>query len=117
GGVRWGDSTMGFPDWVPFDRDHKPYGTLRVDDSASGFAAGLFMNLARVIKPYNPERSAELQKRGDLAFQAAGAKFKPAHKLYFAIQKYLLTGDETAHEMVKELAPRTSSFPLLPLGR
>ena len=24
GGVRWGDSTMGFPDWVPFDRDRKP---------------------------------------------------------------------------------------------
>ena len=111
GGVRWGDSTMGFPDWVPFDRDRKPYGTCRVDDSASGFAAGLFLNLARVIKPYNAERSAELQKRGERAFEAAGARFKPAHKLYYAIQKYLLTGDEAAHNLVKELAPRASSFP------
>ena len=31
GGVRWGDSTMGFPDWVPFDRDRKLYGTMKVD--------------------------------------------------------------------------------------
>lgn len=111
GEVRWGDSTQGFPDWVPFDRDQKPYGTCRVDDSASGFAAGLFMNLARVMKPYNAERSAELQKRGDRAFAAAGGKFKPAHKLYFAIQKYLLTGDETAHNMVRELAPKAGAFP------
>lgn len=111
GDVRWGDSTSGFPDWVPFDRDQKRYGTMRVDDSATGFAAGLFLNLARVIKPYDPDRSAELQKRGERAFEAAGARFKPTHKLYYAIQKYLLTGDQAAHDVVKELAPRTSSFP------
>jgi hypothetical protein len=108
GGVRWGDSTMGFPGWVPFDRDRKPYGTMRVDDSATSFAAGLFMNLARVIKPYDAAHSRELEKRADLARAAVGSRIKPAHEIYYAIQKYLLTGDEAAHARVKELAPRTS---------
>lgn len=111
GGVRWGASTLGYPDWAPFDRDRKPYGTLRVDDRASAYAAGLFMHLARVIKPYDPKHSRELEQRGDRACQAAGTRIRPAHQLYYAVQKYLLTGDEIAHRQVKELAPRTSSFP------
>jgi endoglucanase len=110
GGVRWGDSTMGFPGWVPFDRDRKPYGTMRVDDNATSFAAGLFMNLARVIKPYDTAHSRELEKRGDLARAAVGSRIKPAHEIYYAIQKYLLTGDEAAHVRVKELAPRASAL-------
>jgi endoglucanase len=110
GGVRWGDSTMGFPDWVPFDRDRKPYGTMRVNDSATSCAAGLFMNLARVIKPFDPTHSRELEKRGDMARAAVGSRIKPAHEIYYAIQKYLLTGDEAAHTRVKELAARASSL-------
>jgi endoglucanase len=110
GGVRWGDSTMGFPDWVPFDRDHKPYGTMRVDDSATSYAAGLFMNLARVIKPFDSAHSRELEKRGDMARAAVGSRIKPAHEIYYAIQKYLLTGDEGSHARVKELAPRATAM-------
>jgi hypothetical protein len=110
GGVRWGDSTMGYPDWVPFDRDRKPYGTMRVDDNATACAAGLFMNLARVIQPFDPKHSRELEKRADLARAAVGARIRPAHEIYYAIQKYLLTGDDAAHAHVKELAPRASAL-------
>jgi len=111
GAVHWGTETSGYPDWgISFDKDTKRYGTLKTDDLATGFAAGLFMDLARVIKPYKPQRCAELQKRGDMAFNAVGDRIRPTHKLYYAIQKYLLTGDETAHTMVKSLASATSSF-------
>ncbi len=111
GGVRWGASTMGFPDWVPFDRDRKRYGTMRVDDNATSFAAGLFMNLARVLKPFDPTHSRELEKRGDMARGAVGSRIRPAHEIYYAIQKYLLTGDEGAHARIRELAPRAGAFP------
>ena len=110
GGVCWGASTMGYPDWVPFDRDRKPYGTMRVHDRASAYAAGLFMHLARVIKPYDSKRSQDLEQRGEMAYKAAETSIRPAHKIYYAIQKYLLTGDEAAHSQVKELAPLASSF-------
>jgi endoglucanase len=111
GAVRGGTETTGYPDWgISFDQDAKRYGTLMADDRATGLAAGLFMNLARALKPFNPKRCAELQKRGDMAFDAVGDRIRPAHKLYYAIQKYLLTGDEAAHVMVKSLAPATSSF-------
>lgn len=111
GGVRWGVSTLGYPDWVPFDRDRKRYGTMKVDDRATASAAGLFMNLARVIKPYDLKHSSELEKRGEMARAAVGPRMRPAHEIYYAIQKYLLTGDEGAHTRVKELAPRASAFP------
>jgi len=111
GAVRWGTETLGYPDWgISFDQDTKRYGTLSTDDRASGFAAGMFVNLARVIKPFKPQRSAELLKRGDMAFGAVGDRIRPAHKLYYAIQKYLLTGDEAAHAMVRSLAPSAASF-------
>lgn len=110
GGVRWGASTMGYPDWVPFDRDKKPYGTMRVDDRATACAAGLFMHLARVIKPFDLTHSRELERRGDLARAAVAGRMRPAHELYYAIEKYLLTGDEATHGRVKELAPRVSAL-------
>jgi endoglucanase len=111
GAVHWGTETTGYPDWgVTFDHDTKRYGTYRTDDRASGLASGIFMNLARLIKPYNPQRSAELEKRGDMAFNAVGDRIRPSFKLYYAIQKYLLTGDATAHQMVKDMATNANSL-------
>jgi endoglucanase len=111
GAVRWGTETKGYPDWgINYDQDTKLWGTLVLSTRASGLASGMFMNLARLIKPYNPQRSAELQKRAEMAFNAAGDSIRPSFKLYYAIQKYLLTGDETAHQMVKDLATNASAF-------
>jgi endoglucanase len=111
GAVHWGTETKGYPDWgINYDQDTKLWGTLVLSTRASGLASGMFMNLARLIKPYNPQRSAELQKRAEMAFNAAGDSIRPSFKLYYAIQKYLLTGDETAHQMVKDLATNASAF-------
>jgi endoglucanase len=45
-----------------------------------------------------------------MAFNAAGDRIRPTHKLYYAIQKYLLTGDETAHQMVKDLSNDANAY-------
>ena len=68
------------------------------------------MHLARLIKPYNAARSQELQKHAEMAFAAAGDAVRPTHKLYYAVQKYLLTGDEAAHQMVKDLSTNASGY-------
>src|SRR5208283_2297932 len=61
-------------------------------------------------KPYNAARSQELLKHAEMAFAAAGDAVRPTHKLYYAVQKYLLTGDEAAHQMVKDLSPNASGY-------
>jgi endoglucanase len=111
GAIHWGTETYQYtPYGVSFDHDPKLWGTLVLDTRSAGLASGMFMNLARLIKPYKPQRSAELQQRADMAFNAAGDRIRPAFKLYYAVQKYLLTGDETAHQMVKDLATNASAF-------
>ncbi len=108
GGVHWGTETRGYPEpfAIPMDKDDKKYGTIRSDNEATAMAAGVFMHLARLMKPYNPERAAELQQRAEKAMAFVGDKANDQHKLYFAIQKYLLTGDNTAHQQAKELTGR-----------
>jgi hypothetical protein len=81
-----------------------------LDPRSASFASGMFMHLARLIKPYNAARSQELQKHAEMAFAAAGDAVRPRHKLYYAVQKYLLTGDEAAHQMVKDLSPNASGY-------
>ena len=105
GGVHWGTETKGYPAVnIPMDKDTKKYGTLRIDNFATSVAAGLFMHLARILKPYKPERSEELRQRAEKAMAYVGDNISLPQKLYFAVQKYLLTGDEAAHNQVKALA-------------
>ncbi len=108
GGVHWGTETRGYPEpfAIPMDLDTKKYGTIRIDNEATAMAAGVFMHLARLLEPYKPERSAELQQRAENAMAFVGDKANDQQKLYFAVQKYLLTGDNTAHQQVKELTGR-----------
>ena len=108
GGVHWGTETKGYPEpfAIPMDHDYKKYGTIRIDNEATGMAAGVFMHLARLLKPYKPERSAELQQRAEKAMAFVGDNANDQQKLYFAVQKYLLTGDNTAHQQIKYLAGR-----------
>ena len=105
GGVHWGTETNGYPAVnISMDQDTKKYGTLRIDNFATSVAAGLFMHLARILKPYKPERSEELRERAEKAMAYVGNNANPPQKLYFAIQKYLLTGDVAAHNQIKALA-------------
>ena len=108
GSVHWGTETRGYPEpyAAPMDHDYKKYGTIRIDNEATGMAAGVFMHLARLLKPYKPERSEELRLRAEKAMAYVGDNANDQQKLYFAVQKYLLTGDNTAHQQVKDLINR-----------
>jgi endoglucanase len=70
----------------------------------------MFLHLARIIKPYKPQRAEELRKHAEMAMTAVGDSAWTTHRLYYAVQKYLLTGDEAAHQMVKDLAGNASAY-------
>ncbi len=110
GEIHWGTETFRYSPFTTYDRETNRFGTEVLDPRSAGFASGMFLHLARALKPYKPERSAALQKRAELAFRAVGDRIRPTHQLYYAVQKYLLTGDESAHQMVKDLADRALEY-------
>jgi endoglucanase len=105
GSVHFGTETKGYPDPfdAPMDQDTKKYGTVRIDPRATCTSAGLFLHLARLIKSFDAEKSDELAKRAEKSMAYGEKEMADPEKLYFYIQKYLLTGDEFAHHKVKEL--------------
>jgi endoglucanase len=105
GSIHFGTETKGYPDpfAAPLDLDNKKYGTVKTDNRATCTSAGLFLHLARLLMPYNPERSRELIQRAEKAMTYGGPDMADPEKLYYYIQKYLLTRDENDHQKVKEL--------------
>lgn len=105
GSIHFGTETKGYPDpfAAPLDKDTKKYGTVKVDNRATCTGAGLFMHLARVLKPYKPERSKELFVRAEKAMKSGNEAMAAPEKLYYHIQRYLLTGDQADHQKIKEL--------------
>ncbi len=110
GAIHWGTETQGYSPFTTYDKETKRFGTEVLDTRTAGFAAGMFMHLARLIKPYKPERAEQLQKHAEMAMEAAGTAARPTHRLYYAVQKYLLTGDEAAHQTVKDLSANASAY-------
>ena len=110
GEIHWGTETHRYSPFTTYDKETKRFGTEVLDARSAGFAAGMFMHLARLIQPYKPDRSDELRKRADMAFKAAGDQMNATHHLYYVMQKYLLTGDETAHHTVKDLAESAAQY-------
>jgi endoglucanase len=104
GQIHWGTETFRYSPFTTYDKEQNLFGTEVPDPRSASFGAGIFMHLARIIKPYNEKRSEELYKHAEMAFKAAGDSMVSTHKLYYSIQKYLLTGDEEAHKIVKDLA-------------
>jgi endoglucanase len=105
GSVHFGTETKGYPEpfAAPMDRDTKKYGTVAIDKRATAASAGLFIHLARILKPYKPERSKELVNRAEKAFAYGEKDMAAPERLYYYIQKYLLTGSDEAHQNIKEL--------------
>jgi endoglucanase len=105
GSIHFGTETRHYPDpfAAPLDKDDKKYGTVRIDPRATCTGAGLFLHLARILKPYKPERAKELVKRAEKAMQFGDEEMADPERLYYHIQKYLLTGNAADHEKVKEL--------------
>jgi len=111
GGVRSGTERTGYPvDGPTLDKDTDQYATFKVSKNSTTLAAGLFAHLARVIKPFNKERSAELQKRAELAWSFAGDSALITHKIYYYIQYYLLTGNEDIHRQLIQIAPQVAMY-------
>ena len=110
GAIHWGTETQGYSPFTTYDKETKRFGTEVLNVRSASFASGMFMHMARIIKPYNPRRSEELRKHAEMAYAAAGTGSQSSHRLYYAVQKYLLTGDEAAHQMVKELADNASRY-------
>ncbi|MGC8641090.1 MAG: glycoside hydrolase family 9 protein [Isosphaeraceae bacterium] len=110
GAIHWGTETQGYSPFTTYDKETKRFGTEVLDTRSAGFAAGMFMHLARLVKPYKPERALQLQKHAELAMAAAGPTARPTHRIYYAVQKYLLTGDEAAHQTVKELSEKAGGY-------
>lgn len=105
GGVRGGTERNGYPTNGPgLDKDTVKYATFKVLDGSTTLAAGLFLHLSRLLKPYKPERAKELQQHAEKAWEYAGDRAKPAHKLYYYTQYYLLTGSDDAHAKLLENA-------------
>ena len=53
----------------------------------------------------------ELQKHAELAIAAAGVAVRPdGCGITIAVQKYLLTGDEAAHQTVKDLSTNVTAI-------
>lgn len=115
GGVRSGTERNGYPvmntaDSLGLDRDTDQYGAFRISKPSTTLAAGLFAHLARELKPFNKERSAELQKRAEHAWAYVGDTTSIPHKLYYYIQYYLLTGNEDIHRQLIKLAPEAARY-------
>jgi len=105
GSIHFGTETRGYPDpfAAPLDKDTKEYGTVGVDNRATAIGAGLFMHMARIIRPYDSERSTVLLKRADRAFTFAKNAMAVPERLYYHIQRYLLLQEEADRQMVREL--------------
>ncbi len=110
GAIHWGTETRGYSPFTTYQNDRTRFGTEVIDSRSASLASGMFMHMARMIKPYDAARSKELQKHAEMAYEAAGERIRPTHKLYYAVQKYLLTGDATAHAIVKDLASSASGY-------
>jgi len=68
------------------------------------------MHLARIIKPYNPQKTAELIERSERAFKAGGENIAVPEQLYYHIQRYLLFQDEADHDAIRTLYTSAGSM-------
>ncbi|SPE60887.1 putative Glycosyl hydrolase family 9 [Verrucomicrobia bacterium] len=111
GAVAYGTASTAEPAWgINWDQDTLIYSTETNTSWSSGLAAGAFMNFARLIKPYDPQLSANFQSRALAAYTAAGSGITYQQQLYYAIQKYLLVGDVTSSNLIESLYTRAGAF-------
>jgi endoglucanase len=105
GSIHFGTETRGYPEpfAAPLDQDNKKYGTVKTDDRATCTGAGLFMHLARIIKPFDSKRSTELARRADKAMQFGNKAMAAPERLYYHIQRYLLFGEEADRQRIRDL--------------
>ena len=118
GSIHYGTNRTGYPSPfdAPLDQDTAPYGTMVADDRAAAVGAGLFLHLARLLKPYDAAHADQLAQKSQLAFTYVSSKMANPEKLYYYIQKYLYDGDENAHTQVKALQTAVDNYSRNTLG-
>jgi endoglucanase len=112
GSIYYGTNCSGYSDGAPYDTaDKKKYGTMAPANNGPAVAAGLFLHLARLLKPYNAARADKLAQESQLAFDFISTKtWANPEKLYYYIQKYLYDGDAAAHTQVQALASAVDNY-------
>lgn len=105
GSIHFGTETRGYPEpfAAPLDQDNKKYGTVKIDQRATCTGAGLFLHRARILAPYDPERSNNLKQRAERAMSFCGEAMAAPERLYYHIQRFLLHGEEADHAKIREL--------------
>jgi endoglucanase len=84
---------------------------MAANDMGPAVAAGLFLHLARLLKPYNAARADKLAQESLLSYNyMSGRTWANPEKLYYYIQKYLYDGDTAAHTQVKSLASTVDNY-------
>lgn len=112
GSVYFGTETRRYAEGAPYDTaDLHRYGTVRTDDRGAAVVPGLFLHLARLLKPHNAARAGKLAERAQLTFNyMKNRTWANPEQLYYYVQKYLWDGDEAAHAQVRTLASAADDF-------
>ena len=108
GQIPWGTETNGYSPFTTYDFEDHLFGSETLDPRTSAWASGLFYHFARIIKPFDEAKSAEYAARADLAYNASvrtyaerNREMPATFRMYYNVEKYLMTGDAECHEYVK----------------
>lgn len=108
GQIPWGTETMGYSPFTSYDFEDHLFGSEVLDNRTSAWASGLFYHFARLIKPYAAAKAAEYQIRAEKAYAAsmkgyaaAEKQMSPTFQMYYNVEKYLYTGDQSCHDYIK----------------
>ena len=104
GEMPWGTETTGYSPFTTYDREDHLFGTEVLSEITAAWASALFVHLARIIQPYRPERAQQLMERAALARTTLEGKSFPTFDMYWNVEMYLMTGEESYHDYVKEHA-------------
>lgn len=108
GQIPWGTETKGYSPFTSYDFEDHLFGSEARDPRTAAWASGLFYHFARLIKPYDEKKSEEYVRHAEMAYQASvksyqasGREMTRNFRMYYNVEKYLLTGDPECHAYIK----------------
>ena len=110
GQIPWGTETKGYSPFTTYDFEDHLFGSERLDPRTAAWASGLFYHFARLIKPYKPEVAKKYVGCAEMAYGAAKGQMDPSKKMYYNVEKYLMTGNEECHTYIKNHANDARAF-------
>ena len=108
GQIPWGTETNGYSPFTTYDQEDHLFGSEALDPRTSAWASGLFYHFSRIIKPYDEAKSKEYVECAEKAYKASNRVYTERNRempatfrMYYNVEKYLLTGNNECHEYVK----------------